>query len=113
MEYLSSDDDSVLSFDDVSANDVEDNPWNVTNLNEFCFFLCPECDFKEKNQILFRNHAIETHRKARLILKASKTLQYSDFSPVNPTMGWSYNWEGEMDDESDIGESETTRNMVL
>ena len=108
MEYLSSDDDSVLSFDDIRANDVEDNPWNVTHLNEFCFFLCPECDFKEKNQILFRNHAIETHRKARLILKASKRLQYSDFSPVNPTMGWSYNWEGEMDDESDIGESETT-----
>ncbi len=68
MEYLSSDDDSMLSFDDNSANDVVDNPWNVTNLSEFCYFFCPECDFKEKNQILFRNHAIETHRKARLIL---------------------------------------------
>ena len=49
MDCFSSDDDSVLSFDDVSANDVEDNPWNVTNLNEFCFFLCPEFQRKEPN----------------------------------------------------------------
>ena len=33
------------------------NPWEVTNVTEFSYFCCPECDFKSKAVPPFIDHA--------------------------------------------------------
>ena len=55
---------------DVKREDPDDNfnPWIVTNLDEFLFFCCPECDTQSPNKALFINHALIEHPKAREII---------------------------------------------
>ena len=46
------------------------NPWSVTNLKEFLFYNCPECEnFKVKSQNSFLKHAFEKHSNARECLE--------------------------------------------
>ena len=42
---------------------IENNPWAVKTLDDFCFFLYPECDFKGKDRATFHNHAMNAHQK--------------------------------------------------
>ena len=43
-------------------DDVMDNPWNVTNLDEFLFYHCPECiNFHVSSKSIFIDHALLTH----------------------------------------------------
>ena len=42
------------------------NPWAVSDLEEFLFFCCPECDFKKKNIDEFLNHAINIHPDSKV-----------------------------------------------
>ena len=103
----STDEDSEMSTEEVEDNGNGNNPWDVKNLNDFCFFICPECNHTEKDSIAFRNHALQSHKKARLFLKDS--LIEEKLEPLNDfgnNLGWSYNWEGELDAESDIGEAD-------
>ena len=55
---------------DVKSEDPDENfnPWIVTNLDEFLFFCCPECDTQSPNKALFINHALIEHPKAREII---------------------------------------------
>ena len=55
---------------DVKSEDPDENfnPWVVTNLDEFLFFCCPECDSQSPNKALFINHALIEHPKAREII---------------------------------------------
>ena len=46
------------------------NPWAVSNLEEFLFFCCPECDFKKKNIDEFLNHAISIHPDSKVHMTA-------------------------------------------
>ena len=41
--------------------DLKHNPWNVTNIDEFLYFCCPECDNKTQSRALFINHAYLHH----------------------------------------------------
>ena len=41
-----------------------DNPWNVTSLEEFHFYNCPECDEKYGIKEQFVGHAMIMHPKA-------------------------------------------------
>ena len=41
------------------------NPWNVTHMEEFLFYCCPECDHKAKDCQIFVEHAIFEHEMAR------------------------------------------------
>ena len=41
----------------------EINPWDVSNLEEFLFFCCPECDSKHPSKSSFINHALIEHPK--------------------------------------------------
>ena len=41
------------------------NPWNVSSINHFIFFCCPECDIKVKDSQDFINHALEIHEQAK------------------------------------------------
>ena len=43
------------------------NPWAERNLIDFYFFCCPECDYKEKDSVAFHNHAIDQHKKVKIM----------------------------------------------
>ena len=38
-----------------------ENPWLVENLQTFSFLNCPECNFKSKENIPFKSHAVKNH----------------------------------------------------
>ena len=40
-------------------------PWNVSTIEEFLYYCCPECDLKTKNHETFLKHAINVHQKAQ------------------------------------------------
>ena len=37
------------------------NPWSVTNIEEFHFYCCPECNVKDHSKEIFFQHALEKH----------------------------------------------------
>ena len=39
-------------------------PWNVSTIEEFLYYCCPECDLKTKNHETFLKHAVNSHKKA-------------------------------------------------
>ena len=41
------------------------NPWIVTNLEEFLYFCCPECDERSQSEELFLDHAFEKHPNSK------------------------------------------------
>ena len=41
------------------------HPWDVSNLEEFHFYCCPECDLKEKTKDRFVRHALENHTESK------------------------------------------------
>ena len=49
----------------TSTEDVKHNPWSVSNIDEFLFFCCPECDNKTQSRTHFINHAYLYHPRAR------------------------------------------------
>ena len=48
----------------MMENLVSGNPWGATNLAEFLFYCCPECDIKFKDSQIFVDHALKTHESA-------------------------------------------------
>ena len=48
-----------------SETKMENNPWDVTTVDEFLFYNCPECDVKAKDANTFMSHAIEKHELAK------------------------------------------------
>ena len=36
----------------------QENPWDVSNIEEFLYYCCPECDTKVKTTHAFLDHAI-------------------------------------------------------
>ena len=50
----------------VSKFDPDEiNPWNVTSVEEFLFYCCPECDSKHTSRDVFINHALLQHPKVK------------------------------------------------
>ena len=44
-----------------------ENPWMVENIQAFNFLCCPECLYKSKNELLFKNHAVQCHPKSSIL----------------------------------------------
>ena len=38
-----------------------ENPWEVSNLENFLFYCCPQCDYKCQDVSNFESHAEENH----------------------------------------------------
>ena len=49
-----------------------ENPWNVSDLDEFLVYSCPECQVIEKNKDRFFEHAVLTHTNARTLMIKSE-----------------------------------------
>ena len=50
----------------AAATDL--NPWNVSSLEEFLYYNCPECESKYSNKEQFVGHAMVAHDNAHNIL---------------------------------------------
>ena len=50
------------------TNFEDENPWLVSNIDEFLYFCCPECDERNQSKELFLKHAFDEHPKAKQIL---------------------------------------------
>ena len=51
----------------MNIKEENDNPWDVTNIAEFLYYCCPECDTKVKTTHAFLEHAINAHQISSLI----------------------------------------------
>ena len=78
------------------------NPWNVSNLEEFLYYCCPECDLKDVDRDRFLNHIVIAHPRAKNLIESLNEIKDHDF---RPELG--YKVKVEMPDEvrSDIQES--------
>ena len=69
-----------------------ENPWNVSSLENFLHFCCPECDMKSKNSQEFVKHANEDHNQLKqfkvdsdhiLIEESNNDTSFEDFNGLN------------------------------
>ena len=63
---------------------VEFNPWNVSSLEEFLFYNCPECVSKYSNREQFVGHAVVAHENSRDILMTILNENVEASDEVNP-----------------------------
>ena len=61
----------------------ETNPWNVSNLETFHFYCCPECDQKCNTKDQFIDHAMTWHPKAHEILHFKMICDDNESVPKN------------------------------
>ena len=48
---------------------IDKNPWNVTNLDEFMYYCCPECEERNESEDRFLKHALDEHPEAQKYLQ--------------------------------------------
>ena len=56
----------------LDPDQVPLNPWDVSTLDDFLYYNCPECDVKEKDKQVFLEHAILSHDHAKHTLQLIK-----------------------------------------
>ena len=56
----------------LDPDQVPLNPWEVSTLDDFLYYNCPECDVKEKDKQVFLEHAILSHDHAKHTLQLIK-----------------------------------------
>ena len=61
-----------------SETKMENNPWDVTTVDEFLFYNCPECEVKAKDADTFMSHAIEKHELAKHYMSQYDLIQDKD-----------------------------------
>ena len=58
-----------MSNDIIKQENIwQENPWDVSNIQEFLFYNCPECDIRLKDGKMFMQHALENHELSKLYL---------------------------------------------
>ena len=58
-EHLQNIEKNEEDFEQVSYN--TNNPWQVSDYNEFLYYCCPECTYRSKQIEEFEHHAIHVH----------------------------------------------------
>ena len=63
------------------------NPWTYKNTQEYLYFCCAECDFKDRNEANFIKHAVTHHSKAKNVfsVQIQESQIVEDFSESIPT----------------------------
>ena len=49
----------------MSVTESKHSPWDVTSLDDFLFYCCPECDSKHVTKPKFISHAFKQHPEAK------------------------------------------------
>ena len=50
-----------------------DNPWRVDSIQEFSCLKCPECDYFNKKESFFKDHAISNHPLSSVLFDKTKS----------------------------------------
>ena len=59
-------------------------PWDVTTVEAFLYYICPECDVKAKDSTVFMSHAIECHELARYYVSNYDKEPIEDLPDIKP-----------------------------
>ena len=65
-----------------TIDDFESNPWKVKNLDDFLYYNCPECHVRDQSKVLFLQHALEEHPKAKECLSEFTTVKEELFKGI-------------------------------
>ena len=57
----------IFISDGIGGEGKQENPWDVSNIEEFLYYCCPECNIKCKNGQLFIEHATQSHEQAKTV----------------------------------------------
>ena len=61
------------------STNIISNPWTYSDLDEFLYYCCPQCDEKYKTKSLFVDHALISHPESESKMKTElRTLEQSD-----------------------------------
>ena len=61
---------------DEETKPLNISPWTYENLEDFLYYICPQCDEKCKTKNIFVNHALLTHPESEEKMKSElKTLE--------------------------------------
>ena len=54
------------------------NPWEVQSIYDFNYFCCPECIFQSKEELIFQEHALQTHEQSKTFFQNSNDISYGN-----------------------------------
>ena len=54
------------------------NPWLITDIEEFHFYCCPECEFKDHAKVIFVHHVLQEHPNAKQFLEINQFIDNDD-----------------------------------
>ena len=57
-------------FEDFEFEENKFNPWDVQSLEEFRYYCCPACPFKNVNKTDFINHAVSAHPQSQSVIES-------------------------------------------
>ena len=59
---------------ETNIDDWTGNPWAVGHTKEFLMYNCPECEFKDKEEIKLLSHGLQNHSKAKEYFEKNPTI---------------------------------------
>ena len=59
----------IFIFQEKTNNE---NPWTQKKSSDFLFYVCPECDFKDRNEENFKLHSTQNHSRSKEIFIETK-----------------------------------------
>ena len=62
----------------MSHLNISSNPWDVSSLQDFQYFCCPECDSRHKDAQTFIDHAVLFHEQTKETLVNLHLIQIQD-----------------------------------
>ena len=58
------------------------NPWLITDIEEFHFYCCPECQFKDHSNEIFVNHVFQAHPYAKEFLEINQFIDDNESKKI-------------------------------
>ena len=73
----------VIKTGNISQNIIEGingeyNPWSVGDASVFLRYFCPECDFSDQKLGHFKNHAVISHEKSKVLFSNEEETEAED-----------------------------------
>ncbi len=78
------------------------HPWDASNIIDFCFYCCPECDYKCKTAPTFHEHAVQSHPTAEKFFEQRWDANSPQSDPIASFPEWSV--KNEPNDEDTMEE---------
>ncbi len=63
---------AIMHQSPMDAPQTMPNPWEVNNVQDFCFYCCPECTFRSHKVVPFQEHAIASHPLGKTFFESGR-----------------------------------------